>query len=96
MSRFAADRRAFEASGREFALEDVRKLAKSNMRHRDLAGLAGLMDDYLALADELEVVPLTPDSFECDRANDAGSVPPATVSTVTTTQTDEHPAPRAA
>jgi hypothetical protein len=96
MSRYAADRRAFEAPSRDFALEDVRKLAKTNMRHRDLAGLAGLMDDYLALADELEVVSQSAESLESARANDAGSVPPATVSTVTATKTDEHPAPRAA
>ena len=34
--------------------EDERSLRR--LRHRDLGGLLGLMDDYLALADELEQI----------------------------------------
>jgi hypothetical protein len=37
--------------------EDVRSLARRDMRHRDIAGLMGLMDEYFALADELEELP---------------------------------------
>lgn len=36
---------------------DERILARRNMSHRDASGLAHLMDDYFALADELEEFP---------------------------------------
>jgi hypothetical protein len=42
--------------------------ALRQLRHRDAKGLLGLMDDYQALADELEVV-------DCGRATDPGPPP---------------------
>jgi hypothetical protein len=56
MDRSHVQRRGGAEPERDGALEDVRKLARTSMRHRDVAGLADLMDDYLALADELEEV----------------------------------------
>ena len=47
--------------------EDERALRR--LRHRDAKGLLGLMDDYQALADELEVV-------DNGRATDPGPPPP--------------------
>ena len=46
--------------------DDERALRR--LRHRDAKGLLGLMDDYQALADELEVV-------ETARATDPGPPP---------------------
>jgi hypothetical protein len=40
-----------ESPARTYDEKSLRRL-----RHRDAVGLAGLMDDYHALADELEVV----------------------------------------
>lgn len=99
MARYEVERRAPLASVRDLALEDVRKLARTNMRHRDLAGLAGLMDDYLALADELEVVSLSGASVECVHANDHEAAPSATVSGVADVAVEpigHRPEPRAA
>ncbi len=70
-----------EAIVRGNAFEDVRSLARKNMRYRDLAGLAGLMDDYLALGDELEVIasPAPTDvEMKAARANDGDTLPAST------------------
>jgi hypothetical protein len=76
-----------EAIVRGTAFEDVRGLARKNMRYRDLAGLAGLMDDYLALGDELEEIgppaqaaQTTPTGVEMKaaRANDGDTLPVST------------------
>jgi hypothetical protein len=40
---------------------DERILARRNMSHHDARGLAHLMDDYFALADELEELPQVSD-----------------------------------
>lgn len=74
-----------EAIVRGNAFEDVRGLVRRNMRYRDLAGLAGLMDDYLALGDELEEIgptgQTTPTGVEMKaaRANDGDTLPASTV-----------------
>jgi hypothetical protein len=76
-----------EAIVRGNAFEDVRSLVRKNMRYRDLAGLAGLMDDYLALGDELEEVPTTSQTaqnaptgveMKAARANDGDTLPAST------------------
>ena len=41
--------------------EDERTLARRDLRHRDAVGLSGLMNDYFALADELEELPAAVD-----------------------------------
>lgn len=73
-----------EAIVRGTAFEDVRGLARKNMRYRDLAGLAGLMDDYLALGDELEEIGPTAQTnptgveMKAARANDGDTLPVST------------------
>ena len=57
------------------SLEDVRILSRKNLGHRDLEGLAELMDDYLALADDLEVVAGSESRLKVARANDGDSEP---------------------
>ncbi len=57
------------------SLEDIRTLARKSLRHRDLDGLAELMDDYLALADDLEVVTGSESRMKVARANDGNTEP---------------------
>lgn len=70
-----------QAIERAPAFDDVRSLARKNMRYRDLAGLAGLMDDYLALGDELEEIGQAAPSgvqMKAERANDGDTLPAST------------------
>jgi hypothetical protein len=45
-----------DASGPTRALETYDDRALRRLRHKDLEGLVGLMDDYQSLADELEEI----------------------------------------